>query len=173
MFENTTDDCSSKSWIDFNETSLELTYNVTDTVDAITYMTLKGKDPYNEPTNMAIVISVDFKPRLNASITNLTGRFIVQELSYFEIDGSLFSDEDMSTLQYTLTYTNGSAIESWLIFTPPSSPPSGVFNISGIYPFHQENEYAMTITANDANNLNATANITLIMQTNCHASCKE
>ena len=173
MFENTTDDCSSKSWIDFNETSLEFTYNVTDIADAVTHMTLEASDPYNLPVAMAISISVNFKPNVNTSIEVLAGTFVAQESSYFEIDGTLFSDENTSSLQFTVEYSNGSAVDSWLTFVPPSPPPSGLFNFSGTYPNLEKNEFTMIIIAEDEEGLTERANITLIIDVICHSTCQE
>ena len=173
MFENTTDDCSSKSWIDFNETSLKFTYNVTDIADAVTHMTLEASDPYNLPQTMAISISVNFKPNVNTSIVTLSGTFVAQEFSYFEIDGRLFSDENTSSLQFTIEYANGSAADSWLTFVPPSSPPSGLFNFSGTYPNFEKKEFTMAIVAEDEEGLTERANFTLIIDVICHSTCKD
>ena len=166
MFENTTDDCSSKSWLLFNETSLELTYNVTDTVDAITHLTLQASDPYNPLKTMSIEISVNFKPNVNTSIVDLTGVFVAQEFSYFEIDGSLFSDENMTSLTMTAVRSNGTSLPSWLTFTPPSFPPAGFFNFSGTYPYLEKKELYIIITAQDEFSLTETVNVTLQIDAN-------
>ena len=173
MFENTTDDCSSKSWLVFNETSLELTYNVSDTADAVTHMILEASDPYNPPQTMQIVISVNFKPNVNTSVPGLTGVFVAQEFSYFEIDGSLFSDENTSSLQFTIEYSNGSAADSWLTFVPPSAPPSGVFNLSSIYPTFEKRQFSMAIVAEDEVGLTEKANITVVIDVVCHSTCQD
>ena len=134
-------------------------------------MTLSGSDPYNAPIIMTISISVNFEPKIDSSLGALTGVFIAQELSYYQINGGLFTDESMSTLTVTVALSNGSSLPSWLIFTPPSSPPAGVYQFSGIYPNFDFTLINITLTAEDENGLSANAEVSIETRITCHSTC--
>ena len=120
---------------------------------------------------MLIRVIVDFKPTVNTTITNLAGTFIVSSLSHFEIDGSLFIDENMAALTVTAALSNGSSLPSWLTFTPPSSPPAGLYQFSGIYTTFGSDQIDITLTAEDENGLTETIEVTILIQAACHSTC--
>ena len=159
------------SWIDFDETALQLSFNATSSSDPLTLLTLYAEDDYNDKTSMLIRVIVDFKPTINTTITNLAGTFIVSSLSHFEIDGSLFIDENMAALTVTAALSNGSSLPSWLTFTPPSSPPAGLYQFSGIYTTFDSDQIDITLTAEDENGLTETIEVTILIQAACHSTC--
>ena len=159
------------SWIDFDETALQISYNATSSSDPLTLLTLYAEDDYNDKTSMLIRVIVDFKPTVNTTITNLAGTFIVSSLSHFEIDGSLFIDENMAALTVTAALSNGSSLPSWLTFTPPSSPPAGLYQFSGIYTTFGSDQIDITLTAEDENGLTETIEVTILIQAACHSTC--
>ena len=148
-----------------------MTYNTTGISESTLVLTLEGKDSYNDPVTMPITISVDYKPLVNASVKPLVSTFVVQEQSTFEINGALFSDESTSSLSFTAVYENGSALSSWLTFTPPTSPPSGVFTFFGTYPTYRNDELDIKIIATDVNGQTQSQDITIYVDATCHSSC--
>ena len=162
------------SWIDFDETTLQLSYIATSSSDPLTLLTLYAEDDYNDRTSMLIRVIVDFKPTVNTTITNLAGTFIASKLSHFEIDGSLFIDENMATLTVTAALSNGSSLPSWLTFIPPSFPPAGLYQFLGIYPTFDSDQIDITLTAEDENGLTENLDVIItIIQAACHSTCLE
>ena len=149
---------------------MQLTYDLTSTFDTLSVLTLLAYDPFNSPSTMKITVNVNISPIVNSSVTTLRTTFIVQQPSYLEIDGGLFIDEAVSSLVFNAEYVNGSALPSWLTFTPPVSPPSGVFNFSGSYPTYVDDELHILITAVDQDNLSTSQNITIFIDATCHAT---
>ena len=134
-------------------------------------MTLSGSDPYNAPSIMTISISVNFGPKIDTSFGTLAGVFIAQELSYYQINGGLFTDENMSTLTVTAAFSNGSSLPSWLTFSPPSSPPTGFYQFSGIYPNFNFTLINITLTAEDENGLSIETEVNIEIRITCHSTC--
>lgn len=129
-------------------------------------MILTAADAYNTPVNMTIQINVNLRPKYNTGVTNLNTTFIALEYSYFEISGGLFTDENTSALVFDLKYINGSSPSSWLTLTPPASPPSGYFNLTGTYPDFIGIDLKLQITATDLVGLTRTVNISITIEAN-------
>ena len=122
---------------------------------------------------MLIRVIVDFKPTVNTHVTGLTGTFIMSMFSSFDIDGGLFIDENMATLTVTAALSNGSSLPNWLTFTPPSSPPAGLYQFSGIYTTFDSDQIDITLTAEDENGLTETVDVAILIQAACHSTCLE
>ena len=161
------------SWINFDETTLQLSYNAISSSDPITLLTLYAEDGYNDRTSMLIRVIVDFKPTVNTHVTGLTGTFIMSMFSSFDIDGGLFIDENMATLSVTAALSNGSSLPSWLAFTVPPSLPVGSYQFSGIYTSTSLDQINITMTALDENGLTETVQVTIQIQEACHSTCLE
>ena len=100
LFENGTS-TTSYSWISLDGSTLDLTIEPPADSDAVLEFVITVSDSINDPVSTNFIVSVDFKPIINQSVTKL-GIITPMEYSEFHISGSLFSDED-SDLTYDLS----------------------------------------------------------------------
>ena len=156
----------------FTPATRQIAYTALSSSLAINKLKIIGDDGYNAAVSTIVTLNVDKKPVLNSAITNLTGIFVAFQSSNFTISGALFSDESTSTLTFTATYANGSALDSWFTFTPPASPPSGVFKFEGTYPNYSNANLVITVTATDGSGLLNSVNVTITIDATCHSTCQ-
>lgn len=135
------------SWINFNATTRVLNYTTLDTTTSYSFK-VTAQDIYNTPTEMSFVMNVDLKPRVNTSITALSSSMVSMEVSTFQINGKLFSDED-STLSYQLKNKNGTAAPTWLSVIPPASASDNI-TIQGSSPTFMINDFELLLIATDS-----------------------
>lgn len=119
------------------------------------------QDAVNTPTTHTIPITVDLKPRVSVAGVDLSGKFIAQAESLFNISGGIFTDED-STLTYELKLDNpgdkygcGLAlcdVQTWLTFTEPAATGDN-FTLSGTNPDFIPETYDYYLRAIDSNGL--------------------
>lgn len=125
-------------------------------------MKVSASDIYNAPTYKTFDMNVDLKPRINSSVTVLSGEFVALEVSNFIISGKLFSDED-STLTYTLTETDGSTLRSWMNLTSPLTSADN-FTIAGTSTTFLNTDFNLILIATDSKGQSNSVTITVQMK---------
>lgn len=136
------------SWVTFVPSTRNLTYTPPSNISSIVELKIAADDGLNTAVTDTFNIITDFIPKINTAVaSNLYGEFITQELSNFSLPANIFSDET-DPLGYTLTYDNGSNIDSWLTFTP-STGSSVLFDFRGTYASFESIVLNYTLTATD------------------------
>ncbi len=145
------------SWINFDALTRNLSF--TPTADLVSPVLLKmiASDPFNDPVEEPIVMTVKFKPKDNAAIIFRTGEFICQSASSFEISKNILIDEDI-IISYRIELTDGSPAPTWLEILYLNESISGNFEFSGTYPLLEYNLYNFTIFGTDTDGLVGNAN---------------
>ena len=150
------------SWITLNNVTLLLSITAPLTINSLEKVVISGTDNMNPVTTATINIHTDFKPKINSAITVLSGKFISKQTSTFVISKNLFYDED-TTLTYSLTYSNGSAIDSWMRMILPSISVAGNFEFTGNYPYFNTQDLYFTLTAKDSKGQTNSVTITVFV----------
>lgn len=145
------------TWISFDSTTRQVTYNATSSLTSPTFLKLIVSDPYNDPVTATLRVNINFAPINNTSVIQRTGEFLALNPQTTQIDKDvLLDDGGIST--YTVTFANGSATPAWLTVRPPSSSPSGNWEFSGTYPTYEQVLLEFVITGTDSQGLTGTAN---------------
>ena len=148
------------SWITFNNVTLLISITAPPTINSLEQVVISGTDNMNPATTATINIHTDFKPKINSTVTVLSGKFIWKQTSTFVVSKNLFYDED-TTLTYSLTYSNGSAIDSWMAMILPSVSVTGNFEFTGNYQYFNTQDLYFTLTAKDSKGQTNSVTITV------------
>ena len=151
------------TWITFDEVTRVITANTYVGIDTITPLKVVATDSYNPEVVVTIQLIVNKAPQLNSTFGTLQFYMTAQKSSSFTIDSDLFYDED-TTLSYTLTETNGTAVPAWLTFTGPPTTSTGTFTFSGTYPTDQEDSLVYVIHATDSQGQNNSVSVFINIQ---------
>lgn len=119
---------------------------------------------------MKVTLSINFKPQTSYSDGQIVGEFVSLEASFYELPAALFSDEDVTSLTFAAT-EGTDPLPAWLTFTPPPTPGTDLFNISGTYPNFQNTIMTITITATDDEGLTKSLDVTINIAYQCHSTC--
>ena len=134
-------------------------------------MTLYGEDSYNDRVSMLIKITVNFRPTVNTSITDLRGNFVAIEPSYFQIHGNLFIDENMDSLSVTASLSNGTNWPSWLSFSSDVTSTNSLYDFTGTYPTYHSGTVDLILSAQDEYGLIQTVEVKIVIEATCHSTC--
>ena len=64
------------SWITFNNVTLLISITAPPTINSFEQVVISGTDNMNPATTATINIHTDFKPKINSTVTVLSGKFI-------------------------------------------------------------------------------------------------
>ena len=151
------------SWISFDPIVYMISYTIGSDLPSVVQLKLTVEDGFNAPVAIYFQMFINFAPKINPVVTNLAFGIVALRNAYFEIDGSLFIDED-SALSYVLKYTNGTTAPAWISFIPPHTSSSGNFEFSITYPTEENITFSFNLQATDGVGLTNNADFLLEVQ---------
>lgn len=153
---------SAFSWINFDPSTRNLTYNVINSLSTPVELKFIAEDPYNAAVTVDVNISIKYSPTDNPAIVARTKDIIALFPTKVSINRDIIMDKNSNIASYNITFaTNGSAIPSWLVVTYPNTSTSGNFEIDATYPTFESKTIVFTINANDTDGLEGSANFTI------------
>lgn len=173
VLNGTSNNWNTLTWLSVNLSSMTITYNSTSSSAAVNILKITGKDIYNTASFTLITINTNKEPIPNPSYTSLSRTFIAQYPSNFSLPGSLFSDESPSTLTFSATYENGTALGTWFSLTVPAAPPAGTFLFNATYPIYSEVYFTIRVTATDIKGLKDFIDIDIKVEAVWHSTWLE